>query len=168
MTVALALAGVYVFYFTDLFKPKIIHISSINARVTRPARAASRGLLGRLADLATGNVRASADASPTVPVIFKLGQPYKLKDIKVVELDQWQTNKNCLPLWHLVASTNSVPINQPFNYGQNIRGMKPAVLGTHAQQLQPGVKYRLFATDGSAKGQHDFQPVAVPPVAPGQ
>ena len=40
--------------------------------------------------------------------------------------------------------------------------MKPEVPGARAQPLQPGVKYRLFVTDGSAKGQHDFQPVAKP------
>jgi hypothetical protein len=147
IAVALALAGVYVFYFTDWFKPKIIHITSINAR---------NAGFNRRANFASAN----ATDSPTVPVIFKLGQPCKLTEIKVVVLDEWQTNKNVLPLWHLVANTNSVPINQPFNYGQNIRGMKPVVPGAHTQPLHPGVKYRFFVTDGSAKGQHDFQPVA--------
>jgi hypothetical protein len=170
ISVALALAVAYVFYFTDSFKPKTIHISSLNARPTRAAaRAGNPSFIERLATLAKAG--ANAD-STTMPVIFKLGQPCKLTEIKVVALDEWQANKNVLPVWHLVADTNSVPINQPFNYGQNVRGMKPAVPGTHAQPLQPGVEYRLFITDGSAKGQHDFQPVAIPtaataaPVAP--
>ena len=147
ISVAVVFAAVYGFYFTDWFKPKIIHITSINARTNR-------------------TIRANA-GSATVPVTFKLGRPYKLTELKVVDLDEWQTNKNCLPLWHLIADTNSVPVERPFNYGQRIPGMKPEVPGEHAQPLQPGVKYRLFVTDGSAKGQHDFQPVArpVPPAS---
>ena len=31
--VLLALAGVYIFYFTDLFKPKIIHITSTSRAI---------------------------------------------------------------------------------------------------------------------------------------
>jgi hypothetical protein len=96
----------------------------------------------------------------TVSIIFKLGRPYKLTELKVVALNEWQTDKNCLPLWHLIAGTNSVPIERPFIYGQRIPGMKPEVAGARAQLLQPGVTYRLFVTDGSAKGQHDFQAVA--------
>jgi hypothetical protein len=137
--VALALAGVYVFYFTNWFTPNIIHITSHNARV----------------------IRANAKTDSTIiPVTFKLGRPCKLTELKVVALDEWQTNKDCLPLWHLIADTNSVPITQPFNYGQKITGMKSKVAAARAQPLQPGVKYRMFVTDGSAKGQHDFQPVA--------
>ncbi|HEY5232418.1 MAG TPA: hypothetical protein VIK35_02645 [Verrucomicrobiae bacterium] len=133
----IGLAGAYVFYFTDWFKPQIIHIASINARTSRINRANA--------------------ASTTVLVIFKLGRPYKPTEIKVMDLDEWQTNKNCLPLWHLVADTNSAPITRPFYYGQRIAGMKPEVPRARAQPLQPGVTYRLFVTAGKAKGQHDFQ-----------
>jgi hypothetical protein len=143
--VALVLAGVYVFCFTDWFKPKIIHITSINARTNRISRFG----------------RANAD-STTIPVIFKLERPYKLTELKVIDLDEWQTNKSCLPLWHLIAETNSAPINPIFTYGQNIPGLKPEVPGALALPLQPGVKYRLFITDGTAKGEHDFQAVAKP------
>jgi hypothetical protein len=87
------LAGVYVVYFTDWFKPKIIHITSINARTSRIIRVRANAGFGQF------------------PVIFKLGRPYKLTELKVVALDEWQTNKNCLPLWHLIAGTNSVPMN---------------------------------------------------------
>jgi hypothetical protein len=142
--IALALAGAYAFYFTDWFAPKVIRISSINARALKVIRA-----------------NANAD-SQAVPVTFKLGRPCKLTELKVVALDEWQTNKNCLPLWHLVADTNSAPITKPFTYGQKIAGMKPEVTGARPQPLQPGVKYRMFVTDGSASGQHDFQPVAKP------
>ena len=80
-------------------------------------------------------------------------------------VDEWQTNKNCLPLWHLVASTNSFPINQPFYYGNPIPGMKYEIMGVHAKPLQPGIKYRIFVTDGSATGEHDFEPTARPDAA---
>lgn len=164
--VALALVGVYAFYFTDWFKPKIIHVTSINARVTRIRRLPRNNgsFLSRLVNLAN----TGADDSTTVPVIFKLGKPYKLTELKVVDLDEWQTNKNCLPLWHLIASTNSVAQAGPFYYGNYITGMKSVIPDEHAQPLQPGVKYRIFVTDGSAKGEHDFQPIARPPAPSGQ
>jgi hypothetical protein len=160
--VVLVMAGIYVVYFTDWFKPKIIHIVSTNQRATRTAAARANsnpGFIQRLATLASAS--ANADA-PTLQVIFKMSKPYKLTDLKVVDLSQWQTNKSCLPLWHLVADTNSVPVDRPFNYGQRIPGMKPQVQGGRPQPLNPGVKYRLFVTDGSAEGAHDFTPVAKP------
>jgi hypothetical protein len=143
---ALVLAGVYVFYFTDWFKPKAIHITH-TSRIIRYRR------------------YIAAD-STTIPITFILERPYKLTEIKVVALDEWQANKDCLPLWHLIADTNSVPITEPFFYGQRIRGMKSEVPGANAQPLQPGVTYRLFVTDGRAKGEHDFQPVANPGATP--
>lgn len=162
--IVLVMAGVYVVYFTDWFKPKVIHIISTNQRVTRTAAARANnnsnpGFIQRLATLA--NAGANADAA-TLAVIFKMSKPYKLTDLKVIDLEQWRTNKSCLPLWHLVAGTNSVPIDRQFNYGANLPGMKPAVQGARPQPLQPGVKYRLFVTDGLAEGAHDFTPVAKP------
>ena len=161
--IALALAGVYAFYFTDWFAPKIIHITHISRAVRM--RRQPPGFFGRLASLANGNAAAAAD-SDVIPITFKLGRSYKLTELKVINLDEWQTNKNSLPVWHLIADTNSVPINPMFTYGQNIRGMKSYVPGAFAEPLQPGVKYRLFVTDGSAKGEHDFQPVANPSAPP--
>jgi len=161
--VALVLAGVYVFYFTDWFKPKVIHITHTSRipSVRRTVRASNNnpGFLQRLATLANTGVNSG---STTVPITFIFARPYKLKELKVIDLEEWQTNKNCLPLWHLVADTNSVPINQQVRYGDPVRGMKPEVPGARAQPLKPDVKYRLFVTDGSAKGEHDFTPVASP------
>jgi hypothetical protein len=139
MTIVLVvLAGVYVFYFTDWFKPKIIHISS-TSRATR----------SRFRNSADGN------AAP-VPVIFNLEPQSKLTEIKVVPLAVWQTNPAVLPVWHLVASSNSMPVKM-FVYGHHIRGLKPEVPGADAEPLQPDVTYRIFLTAGSAKGQHDFE-----------
>ncbi|HXI69713.1 MAG TPA: hypothetical protein VNN22_05075 [Verrucomicrobiae bacterium] len=138
MVALVALAGVYVFYFTDWFKPKTIHISHTN-RVVRP----------RLA----GNIRANQGLPP---ITFGVEPQSRLTEITVVPLAAWQTNQNTLPLWHLVASTNAEPIKM-FMYGQRIRGLKPAVPGAHAQELETNVIYRLFVTAGKAKGQHDFE-----------
>jgi len=149
ISAALVLSGIYVFYFTDWFTPKTIHITHVD-------RAIGRARFRRANNL-------NANAGPVAaPVTFIFRKPYKFTEIKVVALDEWQADKNCLPLWHLIPGTNSAPIDGPFVYGQNIDGMKPEVPGARAQPLKPGVKYRLFVTDGSAKGEHDFQPIARP------
>lgn len=138
MIVLIVLAGVYVFYFTDWFKPKIIHISHT-----------SRDFRSRF-----GN---NTGVNPAmVPIIFSLEPQCKPTEIKVVLLAEWQTNQNTLPVWHLIASSNSAPV-KIFAYGQRIRGLKPEVPGARAEPLQPNVTYRLFVTAGSAKGQHDFE-----------
>ncbi len=137
IAVLVALAGIYVFYFTDWFKPKIIHISHI-----------SRAVRGRAGNNA-------ATRSETIPVTFSFDRQCKPTEIMVVELAAWQTNQNVLPVWHLIAATNAAPIKL-FVYGQRVRGLKPQVPGTHAEPLKPEVTYRLFVTAGSAKGQHDF------------
>jgi len=138
MIALVALAGVYVFYFTDWFKPKIIHIT-YTSRASRP-RPANK-----------------AAANPAmVPITFGLEPQCQLTEIIVVPLAAWQTNQNTLPLWHLVASSNAAPVKM-FIYGQRFPGLKPEVAGGHAQPLEPNVTYRLFVTAGKAKGQHDFE-----------
>src|SRR5258706_2876703 len=89
MFALVALAGVYVFYFTDWFKPKTIHISH-TSRIVRP----------RLA----GNLRANQGLPP---ITFGVEPQSRLTEITVVPLAACQTNQNTLPLWHLVASTNA-------------------------------------------------------------
>lgn len=174
--IVFSLAAFYVVHFTDWFKPKIIHITGVNVRVNartgrmfnagRMSRTVNPRFRGRFGNLARPAVPAVSAAEPaTVPIAFKFERPYKFTDIKVVELDKWQTNKQCLPLWHLVADTNSVPISGPFKYGDYIPGMKLAVAGAHAQPLKPGVKYRLLVTTAAAKGELDFKPTTNP-VAP--
>lgn len=133
-----ALAGVYVFYFTDWFKPKIIHISH-TSRALRPRLDAA--------------AKVSQD---TVPITFGVEPQCQITEITVVPLAAWQTNQNTLPVWHLVASTNAGPIKM-FFYGQRLRGLKPEVAGSHARPLEPNVTYRLFLAAGKAKGQHDFE-----------
>ena len=134
IAVAVALAVVYVIFFTDWFKPATVQIFHTN-----------RAPRGRFH---------SAEAMPGL--IFGINRQLQLTDIKVVELSALRTNKNALPLWHLVSDSNSVPVKS-FSYGQTIRGLKPAVAGVRPQPLETNVTYRLFVEAGKVKGQHDFE-----------
>jgi hypothetical protein len=131
---AVALAAVYAIWFTDWFKPKTIHIFHT-----------SRNLRPRLQ---LGN------AMP--PLTFGLDHAYKLTEIKVVPLAEFQTNAHVLPLWHLISDSNSVPVKL-FPYGLRIGHMRPAVAGKRADPLQTNVAYRIFISAGKTKGQHDFE-----------
>jgi len=133
VAIALVLAGVYIVYFTSWFRPKTIQIS----HASRPARFARSG-------------------PEATRLNFGLGGDYKLTEIKVVSLTEWQTNHGVPPVWHLVSDSNSVPVNV-FAYGQRIRGMQPAVSGAQPQPLETNVAYRMFVTAGTIKGQHDFE-----------
>jgi hypothetical protein len=132
--VAVVLGTVYVIYFTDWFKPKTVQIFHT-----------SRNL----------HLRAGqANAAPSL--IFGISRPLRLTEIKVVPLDAWQTNKNVLPVWHLISVSNSVPVKM-FTYGRNIPGLKPAVPGDRPGLLDTNVLYRIFITAGKTTGQHDFE-----------
>jgi len=135
---ALALAGVYVFFFTNWFKPQTIQIYH-----------ASRAMRG---------LRPGAAKSDILPITFGFQRELELTEVKVVPLAALQANKDTLPIWHLVSDSNSVPIKF-FFYGERIRGMKPEVSGSRPEPLQTNIVYRLFVTAGSIKGQHDFQAV---------
>ena len=129
VAVVLVLAGVYAIYFTSWFRSQTIQIS----HTSRPGRSAG-----------------------SHPLNFGLGGSYKLTEIKVVSLAEWQTNHGVPPVWHLDSDSNSAPVAF-FTYGQRIRGMKPAVPGAQAQSLETNVAYRLFVTAAKIKGQHDFE-----------
>ena len=140
LAVALVLAVVYVWHFTDWFQHKDIHISST-------ARAAFPRFRG-------GGTSAN--------VAFRLDQEYRLTEVKVVPLAAWQTNPVVVPVWHLVGNHKSTPI-EFFLYGENIGGMKPAIPGVKPGPLEDSVTYRLFVSAGSVKGQHDFRIGGKPP-----
>ncbi len=95
---------------------------------------------------------------------FGLDRYYRLTDVKVVPLAEWQTNHSVLPLWHLVSDSKSAP-TKFFFYGQDIDGMKPFLPGTQPKPLETNVVYRLFLSAGSVNGQHDFQIGGKPPTA---
>jgi len=133
---ALALAITYVVFFANWFKPATIKIY----HVTRPS----------------GYAMQTRRDVPAPPITFGFEGGYKLTEIKVVPLAEWQTNHDALPVWHLVADSDPAPV-KTIVYGQHLRGMKPAVPGAQPLPLQPGVVYRLFVTAGKARGWHDFK-----------
>jgi hypothetical protein len=139
-TVAIVLAGLYICFFTDWFKPTIIQIS----HTTRPMPS-----------------RSSRSAT-TVALTFGLDRYYRLTEIKVVPLAEWQTDHSVLPLWHLVSNSKSAP-TKFFFYGQNISRMKLFLPGMQPKPLETNVVYRLFVSAGSVNGQHDFQIGGKPP-----
>lgn len=106
------------------------------------------------------NPRAANPKSP-FDVAFGFDKKYELTDLKVVEFDEWTTNKQAHPLWHLVSATNAAP-NKAVIYGQGVRGMRPYVSGAHADPLQPNVAYRLLIEAGSQSGECDFKIPALP------
>ena len=132
VAVALALGVIYACFFTDWFKTKSIRI---------------------LYTLPPFQTRFSQGGSPAPA--FGFSHPFKLTEIKVVPLAEFQTNSRVLPLWHLVSDSNSAPIKF-FFYGARIRGLKPEVPGARPQPLQTNVAYRILITAGKIKGQHDF------------
>jgi hypothetical protein len=131
------LGGVVLYLNRDRFAAEPIQIGHRSAR--------TRGAVGR---------RPADAAAPSI--IFLLNQPLRLTSIKVVPVAEL-TNALPHPVWNLVSDSNSIPVKD-FVYGRNIRGMRPAVKGTAAEPLRPGVNYRLLIESGSKKAAHDFIP----------
>ena len=100
-----------------------------------------------------------AKNSNTDVVLFLLNRELKLTSIQVIPVSNIETNKHPQPIWELVSDSNSVPVKE-FFYGNNIRGMRPAVKGAVAGSLEPDVKYRLYLSAGSHKAEHEFIPQA--------
>jgi len=138
---AVVLAAVYVFYFTDWLRKETIQIIP----TIRPGRAVT--------------APRDPDQVPTYPVSFAFDGKYKLTSLKVVAAEDLATNKYPLPLWHLVSDSNSVPI-KAVTYGQCPKGMKPAVARSRPEPLQPEVEYMLLLEAGSTKAQTNFHTAA--------
>ena len=135
VAVAVVLAAVYVFYFTDWFQSPTVKIFHTNRNSIRHR-----------------NVQ-----SVSMPnLIFGLSRSSRITEITVGPLAEYQANPKLLPLWHMVSDSNSVPL-KTFYYGQNIRGLKPAVAGSHAQTLTNNITYRIVVSVGKIKGEHDFE-----------
>ena len=92
------------------------------------------------------------------PIVFGFDRELRLTSVKVIPVNEIETNKYPHPIWQLITESNSVPIKE-FGYDASIRGMHPAVKGADADPLQPGIKYRLLIEAGSQKAEHDFVPV---------
>jgi hypothetical protein len=130
---ATLLAGIYIYFFTDwINRPRIQIIAQ-----TRP-------------------IQPRGQTAKVYPVSFLLDGNYKLSSVKVVLLSAYQTNRLTVPLWYLIAHTNT-PSIEGFLYGQRIAGMRAWKTNTAPQQLEPNTVYRLFVQAGRASGQIDFQ-----------
>ena len=141
LILAVVLAGIYVYYFTDwINRPRIQIIAQ-----TRP-------------------IQPRGPVAMVYPVSFLLDGQYQLTSVKVVPLRGSETNKFVPPLWHLIAYTNAPP-SQGFLYGQRLPGMKPSISNAPPGRLQPTTDYRLFVEAGRSKGQIDFRTSG--PVEPG-
>lgn len=132
--VALALSVVYVVFFTDWFQPKQMQVF----HTSRAMR-----------------VKVKDKVNLVPQLIFGLNRQFKLTEVTVVPLAEYETNRHALPVWHLVSDSNSVPVKS-FNYGQPLRGMRPAVAGSRSQPLATNVTYRLMVSAGGVQGSHDF------------
>ncbi len=132
--ILVALAAVYVVCFTDWLKPRHIHIFHTVREVHARRRA----------------------TDPERVVIFGLDpRDIRLTEVKVVPLAEFEKNPETLPVWHLVSDSKSAPVRE-FIYGQDIRGMHPAVAGGEPGILDTNLDYRIFIKAGHASGQHDF------------
>lgn len=137
LTIILALLGAaYVTYFTDWFRAKSIRIIPM----IRPDRA-SRIPRG--------------DDIQVYPVAFKLDHEYRLTEVKVVLASELSTNAFAAPLWHMVADSQSAPVDS-IVYGSLIKGMKPKVSRAKPMPLDPYVAYVLMVQAGSITGQTNF------------
>ncbi len=143
--VALILCGAYLYFFTDLFRSK--RAIEIYAQV-RPSFPSSRH----------GSRDRNAEKPPTEtdPVTFTLDDDYRLTELKVVEAEDFKTNKYPHALWHLISDSNSVP-TKGIVYGMKIRGMKPSSPRGRAEPLHTNTVYMLLIEAGKQKGEVNFK-----------
>ena len=134
---AVILAAMYVFYFTDWFLRETIQIIP----TIRPGRPSS--------------IPREPGTAPVCPVSFAFDGKYRLTAVKVVVAEDLKTNKFPNPLWHMISEKGSSPLKFLL-YGQPIRDMKPAVPRARPQPLQPDVQYELMIEAGKIKGQTNF------------
>ena len=130
------LGAIYIFNFTSLFQKSEMEITSrIRPRLT------ARGGRGAVA----GN-----------SISFFMNRKYGLTSVKVVEENEFNTNKYPHALWHLISSSNSVP-TKAIIYGVPVEGMTPKVEKIRPEALQTNVSYVLIIEAGNIKGQTTFK-----------
>jgi hypothetical protein len=94
--------------------------------------------------------------TPVQPVSFSLNPKCKLTSVKVVNAEDFRTNKYATPMWHLISDSNSVP-TKAIIYGLPIRGMKPAVPHAKPETLLPyPIVYTLLLEAEGIKGRTNF------------
>ncbi|MDX1953802.1 MAG: hypothetical protein SFY81_16655 [Verrucomicrobiota bacterium] len=134
VTLAVLLAAVYSYYFTDWFKKPTIQIIAASVPV------------GPL-----------VQGGETQPVQFTFDKKYALTSIKVISSIALHTNKLATPAWHLTTQSNSVPL-RGFRYGFPIPGMTNSSIKRGCDQLQPLTPYTIIVEAGKARGQAEFLP----------
>lgn len=133
MLLLVGLGGIYLIYFTDLFRTQQLQISA-RPRIERARRGSAE----------------------VVSVSFSFEQKRAIKELKVVSVADIETNKYPHALWNLIAETNSVPL-KGLTYGEIPMGMKSKVPKVRAATLQPQTKYRLLVEAEGIQGQVDFE-----------
>ena len=142
---AAGLGGLSIYLNRDWF-------ASDNIQIYHRSRPERAGLFRRKRPATT------VDNSAINPIVFGFDRKVRLTSLKVIPVQDIETNKFPQPIWCLVSESNSVP-TKDFAYGVPISGMHPSVKGAIADPLVPGERYRLFVEAGKVKAQHDFVPV---------
>src|SRR5262249_22599363 len=93
-TASMLLVGLFAYAYRDRLRPGEIQIYH-RLSAGRPIR----------------TQRSTNQVSAVGSVAFGLDQKYRLTDLKVISLAQLATNQHPQPLWHLVSSSNSAPVN---------------------------------------------------------
>lgn len=132
------LAGIYLIFFTDIFRKQTIEIIP----QIRPNRASA--------------IPRAHDSVPVYPVAFRFNKRYQFTSIKVVPAAQFATNRFAPPLWHMISESNSTPINSVIYGVPKIPGMKPALAKAKPQPLEADIEYLILVEAGKAKGRTNF------------
>jgi len=88
-------------------------------------------------------------------VSFFFNKKLKLESVKLVKLQELETNRFAHPLWELASASNSVPVKN-IVYGVPVRRMRPTVKGAQADVLEPNVPYRLLLKTTEQEASYDF------------
>ena len=133
------LGAIYIFYFTNIFHTPEIQITS----KMRPV-------------IARRGKTKTPPAPPAHTISFSLNDKYALTSIRVVEEEDFKTNKYPHAIWHLISESNSVP-TKTIIYGMTVTGMKSKVAKVKPGSLRTNVPYVLLLEAGNLKGQTTFQ-----------
>jgi hypothetical protein len=145
IALALILAGSYVYFWTDLFKSK------------RPIQIYAQ-IRSQMPNSRRSN-RTSSDAPKTpemLPITFTLDDEYRLTELKVVEAEEYKTNKYAHPVWHLISDSSSSP-TKGLIYGSKVKGMKPSIPKGRSESLHADTVYLLLIEAGKSHGEVNFK-----------
>lgn len=93
--------------------------------------------------------------APTYDVSFAFDGKHSFTKVRVFVAEDLKTNNYPTALWDLISDSRSVPVKY-LVYGEQPRGMKPAVPRARPEPLQPGIDYVLLLEAGKLKAQTNF------------